>query len=485
MRYKLRKGITMLVLSAFLCINTVSNYSILAYATLEEYQQKAEERKSLPVQTNDIENWPEGPLLGAESAILMEANTGVILYAKNIDKKSYPASTTKLMTCLLAAEHIKLEDKITFSHEAVFSIERGSSNIGMDVGESITFEEALYGIMVGSANEVANAVGEHAAGSMDGFVDMMNAKAKEIGCKNTHFMNAHGLYDDNHYTSAYDLALIAKEFFQNELLSKIGNTHRYEFYATSTQPDEFMLTNKHKLITGEISYDGIQGGKTGYTDKSRQTLVTCAQKDGMKLICVIMNEESPEQFYDTVKLFDYGFNNFNVVNISENETRYIIDSPNFFQTGNDVFGSSQPILSIDTDDYLIMPRTVSFEDLESEISFETSFEGAAAEIRYEYHGAYIGTALINYAVDEKALYEFDHLMADQDETEEEESNAEKVIFINIKNVIITILVIAAVLIIFILIVAYIRSYSFSNRRRKRRRKRRKNRIKSQFDKYKF
>ncbi len=171
-------------------------------------------------------------------------------------------------------------------------------------------EECLYGIMVGSANEVANAVAEHVAGSMDAFADMMNQKAEELGCTNTHFVNAHGLFDENHYTSARDLALIARAFFQNELLTKIGNTASYHFEATETQPDDFIKRNKHKFITGETPYDGVKGGKTGYTDEARQTLVTCAEKNGMRLICVVLKEESPEQFNDTVKLFDYGFANF-------------------------------------------------------------------------------------------------------------------------------------------------------------------------------
>jgi hypothetical protein len=168
-------------------------------------------------------------------------------------------------------------------------------------------EESLYGILTASANEVANGVAEHVAKDTDTFVNMMNEKARELGCKNTHFVNAHGLYHEEHYTTAYDLALIAQAFFQHDRLSKIGNTASYHFHPTATQPDDFIVRNKHKLITGEIEYEGIEGGKTGYTDEARQTLVTCAEQNGMKLICVVMKEESPDQFYDTVTLLDYGF----------------------------------------------------------------------------------------------------------------------------------------------------------------------------------
>ncbi len=219
-----------------------------APAASEDALSEAEERKLLPIESNQIENWPAGPAIGAQSAILMEANTGVILYAKNIDEKLFPASTTKLMTCLIAAEKCQLNETITFSHDAIFSLEPGSSNIGIDEGQSMPFEECLYGILVASANEVANAVAEHVAGSRQAFADLMNDKAKELGCKNTHFVNAHGLHDEQHYTSAYDLALIGKAFFQNELLSKIGNTASHHFEATSTQPDDFYERDRKRHV---------------------------------------------------------------------------------------------------------------------------------------------------------------------------------------------------------------------------------------------
>ena len=210
-----------LTLCTSLC-TTLFFSSITAFATID-YEAEMEARKLLPIQTNDIENWPEGPEIGAESAILMEMNTHTILYAKNIDAKMYPASTTKILTCLLAAQNCDLNDMVTFSHSAVYNVPSDGSNMGMDEGESITLEQAMYGVLVGSANEAASAVGEHVAASLgkevtsEAFAKIMNEKAKELGCKNTHFMNANGLYDENHYTSAYDLALIGCEFFQNEI----------------------------------------------------------------------------------------------------------------------------------------------------------------------------------------------------------------------------------------------------------------------------
>ena len=477
MKHRNRKRIGIFLLSAFLYTSAVFSASMevkAAPASLEEAQAEAEKRKELPIQSNQIENWPVGPAVSAEGAILLEVNTGVVLYAKNIHEKLYPASTTKLMTCLLAAENCSMNEIVTFSHDAVFNLEKGSSNIGIDAGEAMPMEECLYGILVASANEVANAVAEHIAGSQEAFAEMMNERAKELGCTETHFVNAHGLFDEAHYTSANDLALIAKAFFQNELLSKIGNTPSHHFIPTATQPDEFTTRNKHQLITGQIPYEGIKGGKTGYTDDARQTLVTCAEKNGMKLICVVLKEESPDQFNDTVKLLDYGFTNFSVTNIAENETRYNIDNANFFHTSYDVFGNSKPILSLNKNSYLILPKTVDFDDLDPEISYDVSGKNEIARINYYYHDAYVGTASIDLTGGGRAGYDFDSKpLIDQDpSSDKSDSLHEKIIFINIKTVITIIIIIAVLLILIFVIRDIIANYSFLDSRIRRNRKKR-------------
>lgn len=236
--HRKRSVISLLILSLSFSILAGSPITAQAAST-EELQELAEARKTLPVQSNEIENWPSGPQIGAQAAILMDANTGVILYAKNVHERLYPASTTKIMTCLLAMERGNLDDTVKFSHEAVFSVPADGSNMGMDEGEALSLEECLYGIMVASANEAANAAAEYISGSISEFVDLMNLRAKEIGCTDTHFTNTNGLHDPEHYTSVYDLALISSYFFQNEMLCKISNTPRYHFEATATQPDDF------------------------------------------------------------------------------------------------------------------------------------------------------------------------------------------------------------------------------------------------------
>ncbi len=481
-----------LLASAVLCCSLCAN-TMTVHATYEELTQEAEERKALPIQSNDIENWPAGPAVSAESAILMDIDTGSILYAKNIHKKSYPASTTKLLTCLIAVEQGNLDDMVSFSDTAIFSVPTDGSKIGMDVGESITLEQSLYGILVGSANEVANAVGEYISGSLEEFINLMNERAAQLGCTDSHFMNTNGLHDDNHYTSVYDLALISAAFFQNDMLCKIGNTDRYEFTATATQPDDFILKNKHRLITGEDPYDGILGGKTGYTDQARQTLVTCAEQNGMRLVCVVFKEESPSQFTDTIELFDYGFHNFQLMNISEHEDKYQIEPSGFLQTGNDIFGSSKPILTIDNNSSVIIPNTVSFDDLDSTIDYNVSDKNRIAQIEYSYNDTYVGSAYLELAADNASNYEFDtnlettNISVEKSDEESAGPDQNNIIFINVKKVLIIVLSTA-----FIMIVLFIlRAFTINNRNARRRQNRvkrkqhRRERIRSDFDDFDF
>ncbi len=490
--YKIRTAVLCLIMSVLTFVLFNIN-AITAYAaSYDDLAMQAEARKQLPIQSNEIENWPVGPEISAESAILMDAETGVILYAKNIHEKVYPASITKILTCLLAINNGNLDDMVTFSHEAVFSVPPDGSTMGMDEGESITLEECLYGILVASANEVANAVAEYAGGTIDNFIDMMNDYAKEIGCEDSHFANTNGLFDENHYTSAYDLATIARKFFQNEMLCKIGNTARYHFEPSAGQPDDFYEKNKHKLITGEIPYDGIIGGKTGYTGESRQTLVTCAEQNGMKLICVVFKEESPAQFTDTVELFDYGFQNFQVLNISENEEKFNIDNVNFFKADNDIFGSSKPILSIDTDSYVIVPNMADFSDLDSTINYDVAEENHVAQISYSYNDTFVGSTYVNLAeiADPADTFNSDTQTVTDISVErdnETEPTKENIIFINVKKVLIGILIFAIVVICIFVLRAFINNNNSSMHRKNRlkRRKRRRERLRSSFDDFDF
>ena len=342
---------------------------------LEDYMAEREKRKSEPIQTNSTAGWPEGPRVGAAGAVIMDADSGEILYGKNIYKHLYPASITKLMTALLAYENLDLADHITFSENAVYGIESGSSNIGMDVGQSITVEEALYGLLIASANEVAIALGEKVSGSEKDFADLMNERARQLGCENTNFVTLNGLHDRNHYTCAYDMALIARQIYQHTDLIRYMSDYNYHFVKSEKQPDDFWISNTNDFLTGEMEYDGIVGGKTGYTDQARETLVTFAEREDVHLICVIIKEEPPYEYYDTIDLLNYAFDNFTKVNIRESERKYTLSSPDFLSFGPDIFGKSEPAYRIEETSSLMIPKKASFSDLDSEIiplTYETA-----------------------------------------------------------------------------------------------------------------
>ena len=324
------------------------------------------------------------PAVEAESAILMDADTGIVLYEKNIHTRQYPASITKIMTALLAQENCDMDEVITFSHTAVYTVERGSSNIGIDENETLTMEDALYALMLASANEVANGIAEHVAGSIDAFADLMNERAKELGCEDTHFANPHGLPDENHYTSAYDMALIARAFFYYDSLSTISGTPFYHISATATQPDEIDLGNHNKMLPGtnrgsKYYYEGLVGGKTGYTDLARQTLVTCAERDGVRLVCVVMKDESPSQYKDSAALYDYGFANYQKVSAWDvvdgqtltNEACQVAQTATGveYQVIEDVSGEEAPLLIKKTSQASDLTYTSSFDAENSQVTF--------------------------------------------------------------------------------------------------------------------
>ena len=443
---------TKIFLSILCIVLLFSNMSISALAT-RDYQAEAEERKKLPVETNQYVNWPAGPEIGAQSAILLEVNTGAVLYAKNIDEQLYPASITKILTALIAFEECDMDEMVTFSFDAIHSINwREDANMGINVGDSITMEQCLYGLLVGSANEAAYAIAEHICGegNVDKFSDMMNAKAKELGCTNSNFITPNGIHDENHYTSAHDMALIAQAFFSNELLSKMSCTTSYHVPQTSTQPREDMIVwAKSKLLSGkEYAYDGLIGTKTGYTDDARQTLISCAQKNGLKLVCVILKEESPNQFTDTIELFEYGFKNFTAFSVAENDSTYSIDTSNFFSTDTDFFGSSKSILEVDPDDYIVLPANVDFSEAKAHLTYDNLDEGEIARINYTFNDISVGYASIIPVKDTVTSFDFGTKQQIVETPVQEEADT---IFINVKNLIIAILAIALLLIVVFMI----------------------------------
>lgn len=254
-----------------------------------------------------VVNTLKQPEIQAQGAVLMDAATGNLLYSKEAETKFYPASITKLMTALLVAEKCSLDDTVTFSKTAVTNLESGAVTLGLVEGDKLTVRQSLYGLLLKSANEVANGLAEHTAGSISKFADMMNARAKELGCTNTNFVNPNGLNNSNHYTTPHDMALIARAAFQNGTVSKIASTLSYQIPATQKAAARTISLGHKMLYPNDARYyQGVIGGKTGYTSLAGNTLVTCAERDGVRLIAVIMKSKST-QYTDTSALLDYGF----------------------------------------------------------------------------------------------------------------------------------------------------------------------------------
>ena len=247
------------------------------------------------------------PEVAAEGAVLLNAATGEVLYGKNQDQQFYPASITKVMTALVVLEHCNLNETVTFSETATTNLESGAVALGVSAGDQLTVEQSLYGLLLKSANEIGNGLAEHVSGSVSAFADLMNAKAKELGCKNTHFANPHGLNNENHKTTPYDMALILRAAVANDTFRKIDTTTSYQFPAIKNAAAR-TITMGHKMMykTDSRYYEGIIGGKTGYTSKAGNTLVTAVERDGVRLIAVVMKAKGTH-YTDTRAMLDYGF----------------------------------------------------------------------------------------------------------------------------------------------------------------------------------
>ena len=310
------------ILCGFLCtVIAVSPTVSVSAAEYDEYGAPIVTATPTPVphteyyeqapDTDSIEGWPQGPKIEGESAILVDMVTGAVLYSKNADKVQYPASITKIMTSLLAAEHLNMKDKIVMSQSAAYGITiSDSSSIYADTGEEFTTEQAMMAVMLQSANEMTLALAEETSGSVKKFVELMNLKAKQLGCTGTHFNNPNGLPDELHYTTASDMAKIARAAWYNPTFRKYAPTTYYEIPPTNKFAETRYLLNHHKMMKGNTyAYEGVMGGKTGYTDAAGNTLVTYAKRGNMRLVSVVMKSINGA-YADTAALLDYGFNNF-------------------------------------------------------------------------------------------------------------------------------------------------------------------------------
>ena len=346
----------------------------------EKREQMLKEIYDMPVQSNEIKGWPKGPGTYGDAAIVMDAGTGAILYAKNIDEHFYPASITKVLTALVALENGKFEDPVVVSEDCVSFLEPGDSSIGLKKGNEITLEQALYATLLASANEAAYAVGENvgknAGHDYAWFLEQMNERCRELGGTNSNFANTNGLPDPDHYTCARDMALIGSEMFKYPEFFKIVQTMQYEIPASDTC-QQHIFQQKHKMLneSSREYYKYAVGGKTGYTPDALNTLITMADKDGMQLVCVVLHTQSGHHYGDTRKLFDYGYKNFTKTPVEGNETSQDVGE----------------ILEEEGGGYVLLPKGVEFADLEMELVPDDANDGKAT-LNYTYEGNLVGKA---------------------------------------------------------------------------------------------
>lgn len=280
---------------------------------------------------------PSFPSISAKSFIVQDNKTDKILYSKNETEKMYPASTTKILTALIVLENCKQEDVATASYNAVMSTPEGYSTANIQVGEELTIEQLLYLLLIPSANDAANVLAEHVGGSIDSFVSMMNTKLNELGLKNSHFTNAFGMHNENHYTTASDLATIMKYCLKNEDFKKIDGQSSCTIPATNkSEARTYTSTNELIVPSYKNYYKYLTAGKTGTTTQAKQCLVSSSLRDDLELICVVLGSE--RRFGDVRNLYEYTYSNYSVKNIV-NERDVI--------TNIEVEGATQDTKSLD------------------------------------------------------------------------------------------------------------------------------------------
>lgn len=370
---------------------------ILLFCTFSVAFSEVGVNAAQPVSGSDNlkDTWPDAPEVVSESVILIDADTGAILYDKNSHAKSYPASTTKILTGLLVLENCSMDEIVTFSREAAESVKYGDASLGTRTGEQYTVEQALYGLLLHSANEIAYGLAEHVSGSLNAFVQLMNQRAKELGAINTHFSNASGLHNSNHYTTAYDMAMIAKACYNNNTFVNIDSTYTtYVIPPTNKTSAKRYVRHRHAMLKNRTYYyEYCKGGKTGYTDDAGSTLVTFAEKNGTRLICVCYKSTDEGRYTDTKALFDWGFANFSKITATAGDISSLFTNNSYYNSN--VYNKFNYIYNI-TSSTLTLPNDASMGNVSMDINelLGTSCENDiyTANLNYNYFGHTVGSA---------------------------------------------------------------------------------------------
>ena len=344
----------------------------------KEYEEKLKKAYELPVQTNELEGWPQAVGTYGDAAIVMDAESGAILYAKNIDKQEYPASITKLLTALLAYEYDVMDQSVEITAECQGCLGAGYAHIGSDVGDVLTMEQAMHAMLLASSNDIAYAIGETVAKSQgkgyEWFIEEMNRKCKELGGVNSNFINTNGVFDETHYSCALDMALIGKALFEYPEFFELCQTLQYTIPA-SDRSEEHVFQQKHEmLIPGDSDYyEYVIGGKTGYTTEAQNTLVTMADNGNLKLVCVVLYEYPGHVYTDTQALLEYGFTNFSNIDLRSDPELASLE------------GLPENV-------YATLPEGIEIDDLERDITNE----GDYTYIEYKYKDTPVASYMIDY-----------------------------------------------------------------------------------------
>ncbi len=357
--------------------------SFVIPASAEEVDEELQAAYDITVESNALKNWPQGPGTYGEGAIVMEVGTGAILYAKNIDAHFYPASITKLLTALIAFENADLDDEVRVTEECIDFLEWDDARINLEVGNKLSLKNAMYALLLASANDAAYAigqsVGENAGHDYDWFIKQMNKRCKELGGNNSHFVNTNGLHDDDHYTCARDMALIARELYKYPEVFPIMQTVDYTIPKSKTIDEHYFYQYHQMLLPANANYyEYAIGGKTGYTDQALSTLVTMTDNDDMQLVCVVLKTHGVNVYPDTRNLFDYAYDNFKKVSVKEKETSEYVEE----------------LLDEKNTGYVVLPDDVKFKDLDMKIvpDDETGKDSDEGTLEYYYEDQYVGNA---------------------------------------------------------------------------------------------
>ena len=345
-------------------------------------------------------DWPLDTGCQSEAGIVMDLDSGAVLFAQNIHVQEYPASITKLLTALVVVENTSMDEQVTFSHDAVYNVESGSGNkLQLEEGDVLSVKDCLYVMLLQSSNQAANALAEHVGGSREAFADMMNEKAASLGCRESHFVNPSGLNDPEQLTSAYDMAQIGAAVFGNPTLLEICSTTSATLPPTINNPNGRTYSMEHKLVvTGDSSdenyYPSAVAGKTGYTSLAGQTLVTYAEQDGRRQVAVTLKSTQRTHYSDTKTILDFGFARFKNVSVAENEPAYVTgDDP--VTIGDTAYKPSD--LYLDEKAVITLPNDAQFSDADQYLQTEIPAshpEGAVGRLIYTYNDRQIGVAWV-------------------------------------------------------------------------------------------